>query len=64
MYLLEKALAEKKLRNEKANRGQFEWYEKVLGDRASKTLDCFRKVKYTDVEEWKYLTIRLLLLML
>lgn len=48
----EKALAEKKLRHEKADQEQFERYGKILGNEAPKTLDSFQKIKYTDDEKW------------
>jgi len=48
-----KALAEKKLQHEKADREQFERYKDILGEDAPETLDSFQKLKYNDNEEWK-----------
>ena len=51
----DKVLAEKKLRNKKADKAQFKRYQQVLGKDAPKTLDSFQKLKYTDGSGWKSL---------
>ena len=51
----DKVLAEKKLRNKKADKAQFKRYQQILGKDAPKTLDSFQKLKYTDGSGWKSL---------
>lgn len=48
----DKRLAERKLRNKKADNEQFQRYRKILGKDAPETLDSFQTMKYTDSEKW------------
>lgn len=50
----EKALAEKKLRNQKADKEQYDRYKRILGKDAPDSLDSFQNMKYTDGEKWAY----------
>ncbi len=49
----EAKLNEKMIQNRLADRQQYDRYKEILGKDASKTLDSFQKMKYTDVESWK-----------
>lgn len=44
--------AEKSVRNQAADRKQFENYKAVLGKRAPKSLDDFQNLKYNNGDEW------------
>lgn len=48
----DKRLAERKLKNKKADNEQFQRYGKILGKDAPETLDSFQTMKYTDSEKW------------
>ena len=48
----DKLLAERKLKNKKADNEQFQRYRKILGKDAPETLDSFQTMKYTDSEKW------------
>lgn len=51
----EKALAEKKARNRKADFEQYERYKNVLGEDALDSLDSFQEMKYNDGEKFSLL---------
>ena len=48
-------MAERKLRNKKADNEQFQRYREILGKDAPETLDSFQIMKYTESEKWKIL---------
>lgn len=48
----EALLAEKKARNFKADKKQYEKYKDVLGSGAGKSIDDFQNLKYNKTEEW------------
>lgn len=48
-------LQEKKLKNEYADRKQYEKYKEVLGKNAPKSFDKFQELKYNSSEEWSSL---------
>lgn len=50
-------MAEKKLRNQKADKEQYERYKKVLGKDAPDLLDSFQEMKYTESEKYSFLEL-------
>lgn len=53
----EKALAEKKLRNQKTDKEQYEQYKKVLGENVPDSLDSFQNMKYTESEKYGFVKL-------
>lgn len=53
----EKALAEKKLRNQKTDKEQYERYKKVLGEKVPDSLDSFQTMKYTESEKYGFVKL-------
>lgn len=53
----EKALAEKKLQNQKTDKEQYEQYKKVLGENVPDSLDSFQNMKYTESEKYGFVKL-------
>ena len=49
----EAKLEEKKLKNKRTDRKQYDEYKKVIGKHAGKTLDDFQNMKYNEPEKWE-----------
>lgn len=48
---------EKMIQNRSSDKRQYEKYRNILGEDAPKGLDSFQKMKYTDSEKWKGLSL-------
>lgn len=48
---------EKMIQNRSSDKRQYEKYRNILGEDAPKDLDSFQKMKYTDSEKWKGLSL-------